>query len=151
MFEERSMQRSRRCLRAMRKDNTIRVSGFVRCTLIILFVLCHQRKAPYGRLTQSLHQQVCPSLEMHKYFNAMCGLCEQLSLSPSSDIGRWSMRDLEDEQALFLDPCLTDYRYFFSTHIRGHSKMTGVCSHCLKNVSPLTHLTVSNNGVPVLF
>jgi hypothetical protein len=94
----------------MRKDNTIRVSGFVRSTLIMLFVLYHQRKPPYGRLTQSPHQQLCPSLEMHKKFDAVCGLCEQFSLSISSDIGRWSMRDLEGEQALFLDPCLTDYR-----------------------------------------
>lgn len=39
-----------------------------------------------------------------KKFNAVCGLCGQFSLSPSSDIGRWSMRDLEGEQALFLDP-----------------------------------------------
>ena len=88
----------------------IRVSGFVLSTLIMLFALYHQRKPPYGRLTRSLHQQVCPSLEMHKEFNAVCGLSEQFSLSPSSDIVRWSMRDLEDEQALFLDPCLTDYR-----------------------------------------
>jgi hypothetical protein len=88
----------------------IRVSGFVRSTLIMLFALYHQRKPPYGRLTQSLHQQVCPSLEMHEKFNAVCGLCEQFSLSPLSHIVRWSMRDLEDEQALFLDSCLKDYR-----------------------------------------
>jgi hypothetical protein len=47
----------------MRKDNMIRVSGFVRSTLIMLFVLYHQRKPHYKRLTESLHQQGCPRLE----------------------------------------------------------------------------------------
>jgi hypothetical protein len=73
----------------MRKENMIRISGLVRFTLIMLFVLY-----PYGKLTQSLHQHVCQSLEMHKKFNAVRGLCERFSLLPSSDIGRWSMRDL---------------------------------------------------------
>jgi hypothetical protein len=128
----------------------IRVSGFVRSTLIMLFVLYHQRKPPYGRLTQSLHQQVRPSLEMHKKFNAACGLCEQSSLSTSSDIGRWSMRDLEGAQALLLDPCLADYQQVFSAHMRGHLKMTDEFSPFVKKASPFTHLTVSNKGVPML-
>jgi hypothetical protein len=37
-----------------------------------------------------------------------------------------------------------------SAHIRGHLKMTGVCSHCLKKASPFTYLTVFNNGVSML-
>jgi hypothetical protein len=88
----------------------IRVPGFARSTFIMLLVLYHQRKPPCGRLTQRLHQQVYPNLEIHKKFNAVCGLCEKFSLSPSSDVSRRSMRDLEGEQALFLDTCLTDYR-----------------------------------------
>jgi hypothetical protein len=86
----------------------------------------------------------------YKKFNGACGLCELFSLSPSSDIDRWSIHDLESEQALFLDSCLTAYPWGCSTHIRGHLKVTGVCSHCLKKASPFTQLTVSNNGVPVL-
>jgi len=54
-------------------------------------------------LSQRFHQQVCPGLEIHKKLKAVHGLCEQFNLSPSSDIDRWSMRNLEGEQALFSD------------------------------------------------
>lgn len=82
------------------------------CSIHFDYVVCiisSEMTAPRNAYTKSSSTGIS-KLEKHKKFNSVYGLCEQFSLPPSSDIGRWSMHDLESGQALFLDSCLTDYR-----------------------------------------
>jgi hypothetical protein len=60
--------------------------------------------------TESYVSKVVEVIRKNRKFKGVCGLCEHFRLSPRSEIDCWSMHDLEGEQALLLDSCLTDYR-----------------------------------------
>jgi hypothetical protein len=60
--------------------------------------------------TESYVSKVVEVIRKNRKFKGVCGLCEHFRLSPQSEIDCWSMHDLEGEQALLLDSCLTDYR-----------------------------------------
>jgi hypothetical protein len=50
------------------------------------------------------------ALRKNRKYTDVCELCEHFRLSPQPDIDCWSMHELECEQNLFLDSCLTDHR-----------------------------------------
>jgi hypothetical protein len=58
---------------------------------------------------ESYVSKVFDVLRKNRKYKGVCGLCEHFKLSPQPDTDRWSMCDLEGEQALLLDSCLTDY------------------------------------------
>jgi hypothetical protein len=58
---------------------------------------------------ESYFSKVVDVLRKNRKHKGVCGLCQHFKLSPRSDTDRWSMHDLEGEQALLLDSCLTDY------------------------------------------
>jgi hypothetical protein len=59
--------------------------------------------------SESYVSKVVDVLRRNRKYKDVCGLCEHFKLSPQSDTDCWSMHDLEGEQALLLDSCLTDY------------------------------------------
>jgi hypothetical protein len=59
---------------------------------------------------ESYVSKVVDVLKNNRQYRGVCGLCKHFRLSPQSDIDCWIMHDLEGEQALLLDSCLTDYR-----------------------------------------
>jgi hypothetical protein len=56
---------------------------------------------------ESYVSKVVKALSKERNIKGVCGLCVHFRLPPQSDINCWSMQDLEDEQALLLDSCLT--------------------------------------------
>jgi hypothetical protein len=50
------------------------------------------------------------ALRKNRKYTDVCELCEHFRLSPQPDIDCWSMHELECEQNLLLDSCLTDHR-----------------------------------------
>jgi hypothetical protein len=58
---------------------------------------------------ESYFSKVFNVLKKNRRYKGVCGLCEHFRLSPQSGTDFRSMHDLEGEQALLLDSCLTDY------------------------------------------
>jgi hypothetical protein len=93
-YEER-LQDSNPRIRAILIDHVVRTMSSEMTAL---------RKAH----TEPYVSKVVEVLRKNWKYKGVCGLCEQSKLPFQSEIDCWSMHDLEGEQALLLDSCLTN-------------------------------------------